>query len=437
MFANARMMRSISRVERAFIAMALLSLAVILVPDQWLETSFEFEPTQHFARLLGDDYSQGNSEVSWLDKAAQRWQCAIMPGAQDPYCSIQIFVTDQHDVGIDLSRYDKMTIWLDYQGDARYMRFYLRNRHPDYYQPDIDMSTKYNMVEVPVAELANGLELNMDDFVVAGWWLIGGNIPLEYAQPEFNEVSIIEVQTGSRVRSGVHQLQLKKIRWTGPLINQNSLYQGIIVVWSLAVLAMLAYRLIMAQREIKRQMLIQQELKEVNAALSLETRRFEELAKTDSLTGLLNRVGIRDILYRSVVDWRTQNIPFSFIIIDLDNFKVINDTHGHAEGDQVLVEAARLMLHEIRQNDALTRWGGEEFVLACPGCRLDQATQIAEKLRSTLEENLKCHGEPVTASFGVATMKAANLDKLFQKADKALYRAKKRGRNQVCSESDK
>lgn len=437
MFANARMMRSISRVERAFIAMALISLAVILLPDQWLQTSYEFTPTHHVAQLRGDNFDGGNSEATWLNKGAQHWQCAIKLGAQDPYCSIQIHVTDQNDVGIDLSRYDKMTIWLDYQGDARYMRFYLRNRHPNYYQPDIDLSTKYNTIEVPVVELANGLELNMDDFVVAGWWLIGGNIPLEYSQPEFNEVSIIEVQTGSRVRSGVHQLQLKKIRWAGPLINQNSLYQGIIVVWSLAVLAMLAYRLIMAQREIKRQMLIQQELKEVNAALSLETRRFEELAKTDSLTGLLNRVGIRDILYRSVVDWRTQNIPFSFIIIDLDNFKIINDTHGHAEGDQVLVEAARLMLHEIRQNDALTRWGGEEFVLACPGCRLDQATQIAEKLRSTLEENLKCHGEPVTASFGVATMKAANLDKLFQKADKALYRAKKRGRNQVCSESDK
>lgn len=174
----------------------------------------------------------------------------------------------------------------------------------------------------------------------------------------------------------------------------------------------------------------------INAALSLETRRFEELAKTDSLTGLLNRVGIRDILYRSVVEWRTEHIPFSFIIIDLDNFKAINDTYGHAAGDEVLKQAACLMLKEIRQNDSLTRWGGEEFVLTCPGCRLNQAALIAEKLRVTLEENLECHGERITASFGVATMKAANLDKLFKKADKALYQAKKLGRNHVCTEAD-
>lgn len=432
----ARIIKSISPIERVFIAMAVLSLAAVLVPHQWLQTSLEFEPTQYFAQLRGDNHDQGNSEAIWLDKKAQHWQCSVQPGAQDPYCSIQIHVKDQNDVGFDLRRYNTMKVWMDYQGDAQYIRLYLRNRHPNYYRPDVDLSTKYNTVELPVADLAKGLELSMDDFVVAGWWLIGGNIPLEYARPEFNDVAIIEVQTGSRVRSGVHKLQLKKIEWAGPLVEQAVLYQAIIVIWSLAVLAMLLCRLIKAQREVQRQLLIQQELKEVNTALSLETQRFEELAKTDALTGLLNRVGVRDILYRSVVDWRTQGIPFSFILIDIDNFKTINDTYGHAKGDEILVEASQLMLNEIRQSDALTRWGGEEFVLTCPGCRLEQAVQIAEKLRTTLEDKLKCHSEPVTASFGVATMKSTNLDKLFHKADKALYRAKKRGRNQICTELD-
>ncbi|HEY7774410.1 MAG TPA: GGDEF domain-containing protein [Marinagarivorans sp.] len=435
MTANSRPLRSLSRLEFALAIMAVLSIGIVAVPDTWLQTSLQLHPSHYPATLFGDQTSHGNSKPSWLNSSEQRWQCTIHQGAQDPYCSMQLDVTDKGDNGLDLSRYRKMTIWADYQGDAKYLRLYLRNRHPNYYIPNLDLSTKYNAIEVPVADLSRGLQLNMSDFVVAGWWLVGGDIPLENAQPEFNDISIIEVQTGSRVRSGRHEIQLKKIEWTGPLIAPKTLYQAVIVAWSMVVFGILLYRLIIAQREIKRQASIQKELMAINAALSLETRRFEELAKTDCLTGLLNRVGIRDILYRSLVEWRTLHTPFSFIIIDLDNFKAINDTYGHAAGDEVLKDAAELMLKKVRPADALTRWGGEEFVLACPKCNLEQAAQIAEKLRSTLETHLRCRGQTVTASFGVSTMKATNLDKLFKKADNALYQAKKLGRNRVCTET--
>lgn len=433
MSAKTRITKHAWYLDAALAFLILLSIAIVAIPQSWLQTSFELEPSLYPAQILGDVYVGGNSEARWLDKDSQKWVCNLNKGAQDPYCSMQLDVTNKAGVGLDLSRFDKMTIWVDYHGSATHLRLYLRNRHSNYYIPGNEMSTKYNMIEAPAEDLANGLELRMSDFSVAGWWLIGGNIPLSDSHPQFNEVAIIEMQTGSTVRSGAHEMQLKKISWSGPLVKQSTLYQAVIIAWSAAMLCILSYRLINAQRELKRQRLIQEELMEINASLSLETLRFEELAKTDLLTGLRNRVGIRDILYRGLLDWRDNKAPFSFILIDLDRFKSINDTYGHDIGDEVLKDAAKLMRANVRETDALTRWGGEEFVLACPNTNLEQAAHIAENLRKSFEAHLRCKGKPVTASFGVATMSEGNLEKLFKKADKALYRAKEMGRNRVCA----
>lgn len=431
---GAKVIRSVSFVDIALAIMVAASIGVVALPKDWLQTSLEIVPSQYRANLLGDAYVGGNSKARWVDERAQRWQCNLQPGAQDPYCSLQLFPTNADGAGLDLSRFDKMTIWAEYSGDATHLRLYLRNRHPNYFKPDIEMSTKYNQIEIPVRALSNGLELRMSDFTVAGWWLIGGNVPLSDSQPEFNDVAIFELQTGSTVRSGTHEIQLKKIRWSGPLVKQSTLYQVVIIIWSAAMICFLLFRLVTAQRELKTQRTTQEELMSINASLSLETKRFEQLAKTDLLTGLRNRVGIRDILYRGLVDWRDKQTPFSFIIIDLDNFKKINDTYGHDVGDTVLKNAAKLMLEHVRGTDTLSRWGGEEFVLTCPDTTLAQAAQAAENLRAALEGQLRCQGKPVTASFGVATMTEAKLEKLFKKADLALYRAKLLGRNCVCIE---
>lgn len=415
--------------------MALLSIAVVLAPSELLRRSLELHATHYPAHLVDDAPTGGNSRVAWVDKDSQRWQCELNPSHPTPYCNIHLDVTGADGKGLDLSGYDRMTVWADYRGSGSRVRIYLRNRHPNYYVPEFDMSTKYNMVEVPVEALATGLELSMTDFTVAGWWLIAGNVPLAYSHPEFNDVSSIELQTGSMERSGIHELQLQKIVWSGQLISQAQLYQAVIVTWILFIFGMLLYRLAQLNREMKQQRKYQQELLTINAALNVESRRYEDLAKTDALTGLRNRVGIRDILHQGLTDWRRYQTPFSFVIIDLDRFKRINDTHGHDVGDQILKEAAELMFNCVRRSDALARWGGEEFVLVCPDTTLDQARQAAENLRVLLEKHLRYGGEVVTASFGVASMSEPNLDHLFKKADTALYNAKKLGRNRVCTET--
>jgi diguanylate cyclase (GGDEF)-like protein len=426
--------RSKSPVDIGLALMVLASIFVITMPEDWLRTSFTLEPSNYSAELVGDAYIGGNSTASWVDEDTQHWQCELGSAAGEPFCSMQIDVTNADDVGIDLHRFDQMTVWADYQGDATHVRLYLRNRHPNYYDPANSITTKYNTIEVPVKELATGLTIELDDFYVAGWWLIAGNLPLSYANPEFNEVSIVEVQTGSRVRTGTHKIQLKKVVWSGRILEQSVLYQAVIIAWSVVIICILGYRLLLSQRELNRQRETHEELMAVNAALNLETRHYEDLAKTDALTGLYNRVGIRDVLHEGLVEWRDAGVPFSFVMIDLDHFKTFNDTHGHDVGDRVLRDTAKLMQAHVRRTDVLARWGGEEFVLACPDTTLDQAVQAAENLREALATKLSYNGSPVTASFGVATMDQPSLERLFKKADIALYRAKKLGRNRVCSE---
>lgn len=429
-----RPVRLLSRLELALVVMALVSLAVIFIPSERLRTSFEFVPTNYSAILVDDRVFGGDSQVEWVDEKTQRWRCNLGGAYQTPFCSLQLDVTDANDKGIDFSKFSTMTIWADYRGSATHLRIYLRNRHPDYYTPAVGISTKYNEVEVPVAELAKGLELNMSDFTVATWWLIGGKIPMDRSHPEFNEVSIVEVQTGSTDRSGTHEIQLRKIAWSGQVISQAGLYQAVIVAWAVFIFGILVYRLFRMKVELNRQRQYQEELLAINASLNLESRRYEDMAKTDDLTGLRNRVGIRNLLHQALMDWRSKGTPFSFIIIDLDNFKRINDSYGHDVGDEILRNAAELMARYVRRTDALARWGGEEFVLVCPDTGLDQAVQAAENLRQEIEAHLRYRGEAITASFGVATMTEANLDHLFKKADMALYEAKRLNRNRVCSE---
>ena len=174
-----------------------------------------------------------------------------------------------------------------------------------------------------------------------------------------------------------------------------------------------------------------------------ESRR---LATTDGLTGLINRRAFVAELKREAERSARTGSPTSLLLIDLDHFKAINDTHGHGAGDSVLVAVAKTLLRESRAYDLVGRWGGEEFIVALPGTDEERATIVAERLREAIAglrvENNLGKVMNLSASIGTAQLEpgAESLDQLVDRADRAMYRAKVGGRNRVCkaaSESGK
>ena len=160
-------------------------------------------------------------------------------------------------------------------------------------------------------------------------------------------------------------------------------------------------------------------------------------AERDSLTRLWNRSSILSQLGRELSRAARELRPLGVVIVDLDHFKNVNDTHGHLAGDAVLREAARRMQNSIRQYDSIGRYGGEEFLILFPGCSETDSFAQADRLRKTIaqvEMSVNDCALRITASFGVTTAVPGEewtQEALIRKADEALYIAKKSGRNRV------
>jgi len=173
------------------------------------------------------------------------------------------------------------------------------------------------------------------------------------------------------------------------------------------------------------------ENKKVFEQAKQQQKELMKLAMTDQLTGLYNRHSLFDIGPKYLSDAIRHKFPISLLVIDLDHFKNINDTHGHVTGDIVLKAVGGLLEHNCRNEDFVARFGGEEFVMLLSHCDIDVAVIKAESLRQQIEE-LKPDGLAITTSIGVANfINDENLESLFERADKALYEAKETGRNKV------
>ena len=181
-----------------------------------------------------------------------------------------------------------------------------------------------------------------------------------------------------------------------------------------------------------------------------------EMSVTDALTGLLNRYGLQRALQRELTEARQLKRTLSCLLIDIDYFKQVNDTYGHAAGDTALMQVARLLLDNIRRPaevrdaereserragvlsvraDVVCRYGGEEFLVLAPETRLEGALALAEKIRHAAAQRFFGDGErvfPLTLSVGVAQLCGVESgNDMIARADEALYHAKQRGRNRV------
>lgn len=176
-------------------------------------------------------------------------------------------------------------------------------------------------------------------------------------------------------------------------------------------------------------------LAEKNEELQSANEVLSQLSITDGLTKLHNHRYFQDHLTREIKRVSRTNAPLALILIDIDDFKQLNDTHGHAAGDEVLIALAGIMNETARESDLIARYGGEEFVILMPNTDLAGAVHLAEKIRMAVEATRLIIGNRlrptvVTISLGVAVFKG-NRREFFAEADRALYRAKAAGKNCV------
>jgi diguanylate cyclase len=176
---------------------------------------------------------------------------------------------------------------------------------------------------------------------------------------------------------------------------------------------------------------------------AVELDRTRQEAHTDAVSGVNNRKAFDDKLRLLFGRWKRENEPFVLIMADLDHFKWINDTHGHAVGDRVLHEVGVLLKKCLREGDFVGRYGGDEFAVLLPHTDINIGKQVADRLhleatRHNFGVGAKSEQAALTISFGLASVRQGdNSESLVQRADQALYKSKHCGRNQVqCQEQE-
>ncbi len=175
-----------------------------------------------------------------------------------------------------------------------------------------------------------------------------------------------------------------------------------------------------------------QQLVDLRNALEEKAERLELLSQTDELTGLLNRRAFTNRAHQLLKQADRNEQSCSFMLLDIDHFKQINDLHGHACGDAVLHQLGQLLRQNCREHDVLARIGGEEFAMICMDRPSDCAAAFGEKLLKLIS-NQPIEGVTVTVSIGVFSAAKLSFEQLYKQADLLLYQAKRAGRNRVIA----
>jgi len=261
---------------------------------------------------------------------------------------------------------------------------------------------------------------------------IGGSLP-----PEFDDVVTLATRKDDKI---LHQIldkyvasadsqEIRKFMNRGAIFTYDSTIDYLKLWLIFGTIAILFSIMLWWNRHLTR---LNNQLEKARIELEKKTKELEVLSITDSLTNTYNRVKIDRVFGREITLSERYNHALSIFMIDIDYFKNVNDTCGHWVGDQVLVKFAKVLKDNLRSNDFLGRWGGEEFLVICPSTGLKETQLVAEKLRKIIQKTDFSPAKQITASFGVAEWKTGDSqENLVSKADYAMYLSKHKGRNRV------
>ncbi|HEX6396275.1 MAG TPA: GGDEF domain-containing protein [Steroidobacteraceae bacterium] len=393
------------------------------LPERRLALEGSKDGANYFLMQSGDG---APADIEWVDQSRFHFACQFPKATVDQGCSFGFQLHSGNvSEGTDLSHYRTLNLAIRYTGKARYLRVAIRNFDPRFSTVEDLNSPKYNYVNIPSPDLAQPVAISLGEFWVPEWWIAQYDLPRSQSQPDLSNATIFSIDLRGELSESHHDIQIDKIEFVGDWISAEYWYFGILCVWLILATTYGISQWVLLRRRHREQ-------RRKIHDLESEKEKYRQLSTLDGLTNVLNRHGIE----RFVENLQITRVPASVIVIDLDHFKNINDQRGHYGGDRVLRGVGEILRTHTRNTDGLGRWGGEEFVLVCPGASLAKAADLAEKLRHKIKDTNFIPEDPlpVTASFGVASTGAdSSFDDAFRQADQALYLAKSRGRNCVVA----
>lgn len=377
----------------------------------------------------------------WKDENTTHFACEnkVLEG-QYAVCALSIYFGEDYTKGVDLSAYDTLVLDAEYFGDVSKLRIFMRNFNPEYSDVRDDNSAKYMSLTLATSELAvpGALRIGLQQLSVAEWWLEQHEPDRKYLPLEFGNITMLRLDFGEFLARGSYlDLRINELYFEGPWVRERDWYRGILLIWIGIAIGYLGSRFFSVlkhnhgyQKEITR-------LAADRALLAHKSQKYQTLSWLDPLTNLFNRLGMEEQM-QTIFDNQAAR-PAGLIVMDIDHFKLINDQYGHDVGDSILKTVAGLLRANIRDQDILARWGGEEFVLITPQVTPDIAWKLAEKFRLLIERHVFEPQNPVelTSSFGVTLiMEDEPFDQAFKRADRALYEAKRLGRNRTVLDNN-
>lgn len=414
-------------------------LSVTVVALLWyhygMDDIYTISPATYPYILAQTDSVDGGASVLEMSRTDSSvvMDYELREGYPYPYVSLQIYLGDGKNHGKDLSRYDSIYIWVKPRGEGS-VRLYLRGWDDQISKIGDQSTLKFNELEFFPLEESYPAVFVPQEFRVAGWWVSQNNINAHRARVDLSNIPLIEIQTGTSAPLGYGTLEIMGITFKGKIVSAETIMLFIIALWFVTFFFYLILRLrdYSIQRNVERKR--REELEHNLVVLEVEKSDYEKASKEDALTGCLNRAGFTSVLTLEQERLNNGGSALSFIMLDIDFFKKVNDTWGHSVGDEVLVNLSKLIRSRIRTTDALVRWGGEEFVILCGDTPLQNAQFLAEKLRTNVENTQLIAQQKITCSFGVAEMAPHEDPKsVFERLDKALYSSKRSGRNSVTA----
>jgi len=408
------------------VALLLFSAAVVILQSVALERSFIIDGRTHLKAMARDDRPFKGKSVSSLRETGQGLElsCEIIESEFEwPYCEIIIDLSnsnkDGEPQGVDLSGYDQVGLWVRHKHAVQTgTRFQLHNFSPIYSKMGNRETYKYNVVEYYEKFSPYPTWINTSNLHVPTWWLTRHDLSLDQVGVDISNILSIGFVTGSHTKPGHYSLTIERIEFKGKYFKTTMVFMALISLWGLAATLFLYRRFAEVRRDLAR--------------AKKQKSIWEDKATRDPLTGAVNRIGAHKAFSKQTYSLNRSD-DFSAIFMDIDHFKRINDTYGHAVGDLVLQQFVDVVNENTRDSDILARWGGEEFILICGNTAIEPAVLLAEKLRAAIQSAQWPKAMELTCSFGVAQQGEESVEDFIERMDKALYSAKFSGRNCVVT----